>query len=436
MHIAIDDTDSPLGMCTTFLGALVTLRLSRKYDLIDLSYLIRLNPNIPFKTRGNAAVSMHFKIPEEDVEEVFYYVKNLVEKMASKHGKTQPAVALIVGENSKLRVFYKKALSDVIPLSYALKFAQKIKKENKALISGKRGLVGALAALGAYPLKTCTYELLFYRPIIIRTPSRKLDEQLIFAIDRKYRSQVFANIDYEKSRILVAPHGPDPVLLGIRGFSYETLLKIAEEISSKISYSFWFIYKTNQGLGLHTFLYKKINMVRPYQSVRVLGKVEQKPIIMKGGHIFLRIADETGSLAVAFFKDTGFLNRVARLLSEGDLIEVAGGIQPPNGSTPITLNAELLRVIKTSPKLKYRYPTCPRCGHKLESAGRNKGLKCRKCGFRTKEVTLLVEKKPRILEPGLYIQSPRAYRHLSITDRLIVYRGLLPPTCQKIGKEQ
>src|SRR5512136_2100399 len=56
-YLAFDDTDSPAGMCTTYLAALVLEEL-REYDLIGLPRLVRLNPNIPWKTRGNAAICL------------------------------------------------------------------------------------------------------------------------------------------------------------------------------------------------------------------------------------------------------------------------------------------------------------------------------------------------------------------------------------------
>src|SRR4030067_373820 len=55
--LAFDDTDSPEGMCTTYLAALV-LEGPPEYSLIGLPRLVRRNPNIPWKTRGNAAICL------------------------------------------------------------------------------------------------------------------------------------------------------------------------------------------------------------------------------------------------------------------------------------------------------------------------------------------------------------------------------------------
>ena len=56
MFIGIDDTDSPAGMCTTYLGAVLVRRLKSAGLTIRETRLVRLNPNAPFKTRGNAAI--------------------------------------------------------------------------------------------------------------------------------------------------------------------------------------------------------------------------------------------------------------------------------------------------------------------------------------------------------------------------------------------
>src|SRR6266702_3781481 len=58
LWIGVDDTDSLRGMCTTFLVAELVRDLTRDFDLVGYPRLVRLNPNIPWKTRGNAAVCL------------------------------------------------------------------------------------------------------------------------------------------------------------------------------------------------------------------------------------------------------------------------------------------------------------------------------------------------------------------------------------------
>src|SRR3989304_1119474 len=57
LYLGVDDTDSLRGMCTTFL-ATELVRALPKWDLIGFPRLVRLNPNIPWKTRGNGAICL------------------------------------------------------------------------------------------------------------------------------------------------------------------------------------------------------------------------------------------------------------------------------------------------------------------------------------------------------------------------------------------
>src|SRR3970282_1058864 len=57
LYLAVDDTDSRNGMCTTFLATELVRALSA-WDLIGFPRLVRLNPNVPWKTRGNGAICL------------------------------------------------------------------------------------------------------------------------------------------------------------------------------------------------------------------------------------------------------------------------------------------------------------------------------------------------------------------------------------------
>ena len=100
LHIGIDDTDSTTGGCTTYIAARLVERLCHLgAQFIDYPNIIRLNPNIPFKTRGNAAVALRLNIPaalfgtvqEETIEEV---------ETNSRIGSpgTDPAIVLLKGK--------------------------------------------------------------------------------------------------------------------------------------------------------------------------------------------------------------------------------------------------------------------------------------------------------------------------------------------------
>ena len=79
LNIGFDDTDSPKGMCTTFLAyKVVDLLKKQKTEFLDFPRLVRFNPNIPWKTRGNGAVSI--KIKTSNPSKIKNQIKNLVSK--------------------------------------------------------------------------------------------------------------------------------------------------------------------------------------------------------------------------------------------------------------------------------------------------------------------------------------------------------------------
>ncbi|MDF2428617.1 MAG: DNA-binding protein, partial [Nitrosopumilus sp.] len=62
LNVGFDDTDSLKGMCTTFLAYKIVDSLQKQnIEFLDFPRLIRFNPNIPWKTRGNGAVSFKIK---------------------------------------------------------------------------------------------------------------------------------------------------------------------------------------------------------------------------------------------------------------------------------------------------------------------------------------------------------------------------------------
>lgn len=131
IHIGIDDTDSPNGMCTTYLGAILYRELSRLAEPLDLPRLIRLNPNIPYKTRGNGAVAMTFEASEDIIPEikdtVLFYVSQLAD---FEHENTNPGVVFLEGDvPNELRKFSLRALREHVTIGEAEEVARKVGAE-------------------------------------------------------------------------------------------------------------------------------------------------------------------------------------------------------------------------------------------------------------------------------------------------------------------
>ncbi len=412
VRVGIDDADSPYGMCTTLLGARLAFELAELgAEFLDFPHLIRLNPNVPFKTRGNGAVALHVRVREDLVGEVEELVERLLSEYAHRHGKTDPTAAIVVGGGGEaLRGLYRRALVELVPSRTALGVLRGL---GARLIGGDkgRGVVGAAASIGALGAEPFSYELLLYRRLEDTASARGVEGDVV-ELDRLLRPLIFASVDYSSRRVIAVPHGPDPVIAGLRSFNPLLLSSIAPRLAQRWRAQCAVIFKTNQGTGAHLTPLKRATDLRPYDSASVRGAVKGPPTVLPGGHVRFTVEGEGGALACMVYRQTGFLARVARSLSEGDEVEVGGGVQPR--ARGLTLNVEYIRVIRPAEVLRLENPLCPRCGRRMKSAGRGKGFKCVGCGFRAASLTKVLSRTPRHVEPGLYLPSPLAYRHLSL----------------------
>ncbi|BAA30931.1 tRNA(Ile2) 2-agmatinylcytidine synthetase TiaS [Pyrococcus horikoshii] len=406
LHIGLDDTDSPNGMCTTYLGALLYRELSRFGEPVDLPKLIRLNPNIPYKTRGNGAVSLTFDILEDYLNEAKELVVKTVKKLAEvEHENTNPGIAFLEGEVPEiLRRFAIKALREHVTIDEAEKIAKKAGAEIVKLKLG-RGIIGALASIG-YPLNNYTYELLAYRKLENREKVRRVDRDSVFEMDRKFYPFTYDNVDPFKKTILITPHGKDPVLVGIRGIDKGKVLLAYENVIINENVEMIQLFKTNQSTDDH-LVWKKIGDIKLYDNVIVKGKVASK-YWERGRHVFFEIEDETGKIRVAAFEPTKKFRNYVRKLLPGDEVIVAGGVKEHEGV--LTINLEKFYPIKLVPKVEYRKPKCPKCGGTMKSKGDY--LKCKRCGYKMPKVLIPV-KLPRDLERKIYEVPPDARKHLS-----------------------
>jgi len=162
LNIGFDDTDSPKGMCTTFLAyKIVNLLRKHKTEFLDFPRLIRFNPNIPWKTRGNGAVSIRIKT--RNPSKIKNQIKNLVSKYSDIKNGANPG--LVFFENDVIPVeftnFSNLALWQLIKRNNAKRFAEKNDLEFFYQGNGQ-GLVGAIGAIG-YDFQDHTLELVSYR---------------------------------------------------------------------------------------------------------------------------------------------------------------------------------------------------------------------------------------------------------------------------------
>ena len=168
------------------------------------------------------------------------------------------------------------------------------------------------------------------------------------------------------------------------------------------------IFKTNQHTDMHIQKTPNISSMKQFGCYEVVGEVKNKPTIIDGGHMFFYIGDESGEIECGAYEPTKNFRKTVSQLMPGDVIRVYGGIGEQN-----TFNIEKFQVMKLN-DVGYENPICPECGKRLTSAGKNKGFKCKKCGYKDKDAIKVPIKIKRNLKNSKFYETPvSARRHLS-----------------------
>jgi tRNA(Ile2)-agmatinylcytidine synthase len=419
-HIGIDDTDSESGGCTTYTATVLYQELSRNgIQTSDLPWLVRLNPNIPWKTRGNGALSIHLVVNENQIEEVRRLALRTIEETAHLSAKrADPAIAFLKGPVPEiLREFSASALHDVLKISEARSVARKARVETH-LFKGARGLIGSLAAIGAgLDSVEHTFEIIAYRTKGNLGTQRRVDSESIRLMNSKLSPRTFHNLDPESGRILVCPHGPDPVLLGIRGLTPRDVAEAFNQVRINEPVERTMIFKTNQGTDAHLTRLRRIVDLTRYQSTVLAGRVETVPRILRGGHVIFQIKDDTGSVSCAAYAPTKSLMNAARDLLPGDRVRVYGGVRR-HSPGKLTLNLEKIDVLTLVEKIGVENPLCASCGSRCESMGQGQGFRCKKCRLRDDSATATRTVSGRNIKIVNYTAVVGARRHLSRPDLL------------------
>lgn len=407
-HLGLDDTDSLKLGCTTYIGALLIGRLQKNSRFIDYPNLIRLNPNIPWKSRGNAGICLRFE-SKLDPDEILDMTFELTQKYRDWNDeKNQPGIALLEGKvTSKIKGFGQRALYDVITLDEAIRTANSLGIKFRT-IRGGRGLIGALASIGNTLDLDHTFELIVYRNKPLWGKEREVDYDSVINFDKSTQARTFNNIDYEEKRLLITPHGPDPILFGVRGEDPTVVISSLKKIKFKGGER-WVVYRSNQGTAAHLTQHKSINDLKPYQAAVIEGEIYQNPITIKGGHVIGFLKDQTGKVDIAGYEPSGNFRVIVKYLMPKDVIRAYGGVRLLNDGR-LTFNLEKLDVLSLLTTSQVN-PSCPKCGKRMKSEGKNKGFQCKRCG--TKKNSLTKVYILRKVSPGIYLPPPRAMRHLT-----------------------
>ncbi len=415
LHIGFDDTDSPKMGCTTYLAALLIERLHKLgASFIDYPNLIRLNPNVPWKTRGNGALCLRIGCSEEIVDEIKEATVEIIEQNADlSYAGTDPGVVFFLNHvPSQVGTFAKAAIQGIVKLDEALKLVTMSKAEAVGFKKG-RGIIGGIAAIGENLEGDHTYEIITYRTTENRGTPRRLQTSSVLDMNEKTAPFTFNNVDPDTNRILITPRGPDPILYGIRGETPKAVKQAHEIVHPQEPIERWIIFRTNHGTDAHLRRVSSVKSICSFNPVVTQGSVTKEPQTIPGGHVIFTIKDETGQVDCAAYDPTGTLKEVAKELITGDLVEVSGGVRPASSSHSVTINLEKLRVLRLAPKTIFHNPVCPKCGKHMKSMGREQGFRCKRCGFRSSELEKISVRERRNLKEGLYITSPRSQRHLT-----------------------
>jgi len=148
---AVDDTDMG-GKGATWASSLkVALKLCGLYEGVQLleHRIFQGYPGVPWKTTNNVAVALSFAVPPElDVEVIAKELTRLLGEFCYSNEACAVAYEGIVIP-SPLKKYAWKVKSKLVKRSEALDLAQEF-GVTVFEISGKRGIVGALAALAFY----------------------------------------------------------------------------------------------------------------------------------------------------------------------------------------------------------------------------------------------------------------------------------------------
>ncbi len=409
LHIGFDDTDSRKGMCTTFLAYKVVEYLKKeKVKFLDYPYLIRFNPNIPWKTRGNGAVAL--KIQTDKPEIIKQNIIQFIKKYSAIEDGANPGLVFYQKNNIPIKFaeFARQALCNLINRNKAKEFILKNEVESFYLGNGQ-GLIGAIGAL-SYDFDDHTFELISYRDESNFGKKREIIKDSVKKMQDKTYPMTFNSFDETKNRILIAPHGPDPVFFGIRGENIKSVIQSKSLVRSPEKIDGYMVFRSNQGTGAHLQNELDVNNLRPFSSGYIVGTVLDASKIGIGGHLIFSIAKNDQQIKCAIYKPTK-MTKIASKLIKGDLIKVGGGIRKATKTHPRILNVEFFEVLKLANKTKMVNPYCHTCHKRAKSKGKNQGFECIKCSkpFPNK----IIEKIPREIECRLYVPIVSAHRHLS-----------------------
>jgi len=414
--IGLDDTDSrERGMCTTYAAASLAESIRDAGGTVERLLLVRLNPAVEHKTRGNAALAVHTDL---DADTARGLVEDTLDMAVTDDPRTNPGAVVADCDPAdvppQVATFARETIQSIQDPMTATTLADVVGFARCQRGNG-RGLVGALAAVGAWAaLSDWTYEHIAYREQDRWGTERSVDGESVHAAAEDYYPDVWDTVDRESGYPVCVPRTPCPILYGIRGDDPAACRAVADAINSEpIARRATFV--TNQGTDVH-LRDATLDAIRDDSAYRVTGDVVEAPETREGGHVFFALKDDGTTLDCAAFEPTkGFRDRV-RSLRVGDRITACGEVSDGTLKLEKFAVRELVRTESVT-------PDCPGCSRSMKSAGRNQGYRCRDCG--TSADSKITQSIERGLEHGWYEVPPVARRHIA---KPLVRGGFDAPT--------
>jgi tRNA(Ile2)-agmatinylcytidine synthase len=412
VHIGFDDTDSIAGRCTTNLAFKIVSMLTSEMDVsfIDYPLLVRLNPNIPWKTRGNGAVCLRIKTDHSD--HIIEILSNILSSESDISNGANPGLSIFEGDliPFQLRQFSNRAMNDVISVEEAEKLAAKLSIQIFKYGQGL-GIIGAMAAIGSLLEGDHTYEAIAYRKNEYVGTPRKLDKSKVSKVDVDTHPLTFNCFDKIHGRILIAPHGPDPVFCGIRGEDPQTVISSLHKVMPAEKLAGYMVFRTNQGTNMHLQNELLSSEIRTHRAGYMRCVVTKKPVIIRGGHVMFEVSNYGNKqFPVAVYEPTG-LGSIASKLLEGDKLDIGIAVSMNSPHSSNILNVEYLSILRIAKEIVKINPMCVKCGKRMKSEGKNKGFQCKICGDKKNSKTSVTN--PRDIQLGMYLPYLKAHRHLT-----------------------
>ncbi|MDR2865881.1 MAG: tRNA(Ile)(2)-agmatinylcytidine synthase [Methanomassiliicoccaceae archaeon] len=421
MFIGIDDTDSHTGNCTSYLMTEMIRELS-DMDIIGNPRLVRLNPAVPWKTRGNGSLVLRvgkgqgmkkrigmiegneiccFRTAEDwepDEDEIIKRLTLVIER--NRSDDSDPG--LVVSKRKPPASLYWEGVRKIIEKDVAVGELEKAGAKISEIWCG-RGVIGAACGMAWEP-DDSTYEVIAYREKRRWGTERETDASSIMEMDAMFPG-TFNSWEERGKKVAMVPSTPCPVLFGLRGDDENETIRAAMHLRTETA-DRWMTFLTNQGTDDH--MIRNAEKITENSSYEIEGTVSTYARHIRGGHTLLEISTVYGTMTCAAYEPSKEFRMLFDNLAPGDRICVLGELR----DMPRTLNVEKMKVISLAERqTKTSNPVCGVCGKRMQSVGKDKGYRCREC--RTRSKAPVMRKETRWAVPGWYEPPTSARRHLS-----------------------